>query len=344
MNKIRVGVVGYGTIGKRITHAIQQQSDMDLIGIGVRSLNPGVASAWSQKVPIYSTDPSVMEKFSENGVHLAGTFEDLLRGIDVVIDCGTSGKSDSRLSFYQTLGKTVIFQGGENGEKIGLTYSSFANYEDAFGRTSVRIGSCNTTGLVRLLSTIKSRAKIRSVHAAMVRCATDPNKANKGIVNGAVPVQGPSHHAKDVQELLPDIPIYSQAIAVPMTHGHVAMLSIRLYDVISREQIIELLNQTPRIVCVKKEEGLSTAHLGLLAGGRLRDDRPELLVWEESIQIVDRELFIMVSIHMESIVVPETIDCIRSLTGSKRNRMQSIYQTDRAMGIAKSSECYGVVS
>jgi hypothetical protein len=40
-------------------------------------------------------------------------------------------------------------------------------------------------------------------------------------------------------------------------------------------------------------------------------------------------------VHNEAIAIPETVDCIRALTGLERDAGRSIEKTDRALGITK---------
>ena len=43
---------------------------------------------------------------------------------------------------------------------------------------------------------------------------------------------------------------------------------------------------------------------------------------------------------MESIPIPENIDCIRAMLGMEEDYLQSAYKTDLALGIAKTAEAY----
>ena len=52
MDKIKVGVVGYGTIGKRVADAVMLQKDMELVG--VVDVAPTLSTRWprsSERAP-----------------------------------------------------------------------------------------------------------------------------------------------------------------------------------------------------------------------------------------------------------------------------------------------------
>lgn len=47
------------------------------------------------------------------------------------------------------------------------------------------------------------------------------------------------------------------------------------------------------------------------------------------------DLYLTYQVHNEAIAIPETIDCIRALTGLETDASRSIAKTDRALGITK---------
>ena len=71
--KIRIGIAGYGNLGRGVESAIAQNDDMELIGVFTRR-NPDDLALLNEKVPVYAHD-SILE-FKEK--------------IDVIILCGGS--------------------------------------------------------------------------------------------------------------------------------------------------------------------------------------------------------------------------------------------------------------
>src|SRR5690606_517163 len=69
--------------------------------------------------------------------------------------------------------------------------------------------------------------------------------------------------------------------------------------------------------------------------GRPRGDMWEVAVWEDALAADEREVYLTFQVHNESIVVPETIDCIRALTGIEHDGTTSIMKTDAALGVLK---------
>jgi glyceraldehyde-3-phosphate dehydrogenase (NAD(P)) len=67
--------------------------------------------------------------------------------------------------------------------------------------------------------------------------------------------------------------------------------------------------------------------------GRPRGDMWEVAIWEDILTVEGRELFYVYQVDNQAIVVPETIDAIRALSGTERDPDASIRRTDEALGI-----------
>ncbi len=78
----------------------------------------------------------------------------------------------------------------------------------------------------------------------------------------------------------------------------------------------------------------------LLTGDDGRSGRPsgdmwEVGLWEDGQTVVGNELFYNYQAYNQAIVVPETIDAIRPLTGIEKDGMASIAKTDAALGLVR---------
>jgi glyceraldehyde-3-phosphate dehydrogenase (NAD(P)) len=103
-------------------------------------------------------------------------------------------------------------------------------------------------------------------------------------------------------------------------------------------ELRDALWDEPRIAFVRSADGLvalnSTIEL-MRDLGRPRGDMWEVAVWEDALAADDREVYLTFQVHNESIVIPETIDCIRALTGIESDGANSMAKTDAALGIVK---------
>ena len=173
MENIKVGVVGYGTIGKRVADAVSLQKDMELVGVTGHSYNYKIEIAKKKGIKIFAMDG--IEDFAKNGINVGGDVNKLLEQVDVVVDC-TPKKigRENKEKYYLPQKIKAIFQGGEKPDVGDASFVAQCNYDQALNKDYIRVVSCNTTGLCRTLYPINKKFGIESVHATMVRRAADP--------------------------------------------------------------------------------------------------------------------------------------------------------------------------
>jgi glyceraldehyde-3-phosphate dehydrogenase (NAD(P)) len=68
---------------------------------------------------------------------------------------------------------------------------------------------------------------------------------------------------------------------------------------------------------------------------RPRADMWEVAIWEDALAVDEREVYLTFQVANEAIVVPETIDCIRAVSGVEADGMRSIEKTNASMGVTK---------
>jgi glyceraldehyde-3-phosphate dehydrogenase (NAD(P)) len=61
----------------------------------------------------------------------------------------------------------------------------------------------------------------------------------------------------------------------------------------------------------------------------------EVGLWEDSLTVKGNELFYNYQVYNQAIVVPETVDAIRALTGIEKDGSKSIAHTDKALGVTR---------
>ena len=319
--KVKVVVNGYGTIGKRVADAIRLQPDMELVGVAKTSPNYEAFAAVKKGIRLFAPEAE-LERFKSAGIPVAGTIDEMLKQADVVVDATPNGVGAEYKPKYQELGRKAIFQGGEKADVAEVSFSALCNYDEAVNKNYVRVVSCNTTGMLRVLCTLNKRvAPIVKVRGVVVRRAADPKEVKRGPINSIVldSASVPSHHAKDVQTVFKGLDIVTMALVVPTTLMHVHTMHITFSSPVKKDEVANAILDTPRIVTVqsKKSGVTSTAEAIEYVRdlGRYRNDLPEVLVFEDSIYTNGNELMLIYAVHQESIVVPENIDAIRAMTG-----------------------------
>lgn len=339
-NRIRVAVNGFGVIGKRVADAVALQPDMELVGVADVVYDYRVRVAVERGYPIYASVPEKRAEMEAAGMPVAGTLADLLPQVEVVLDCTPKGIGSKNKAVYEAAGVKAIWQGGEKHELAGYSFVAQVNYAGALNRQFARVVSCNTTALSRVLHALHRHGWVRRARAVLLRRGTDPWESHKnGMINTVIPeTKVPSHQGPDAQTVIPDLDITTLAGAGPYNLSHIHFAMVETNRPVSLDELRDALWDAPRVAFVRAADGLVAlnAVIELMRDlDRSRGDMWEVAVWEDALAADEREVYLTFQVHNEAIVVPETIDCIRALTGREPDAARSIAVTDAALGIMK---------
>ena len=343
---IRVGINGYGTIGKRVADAVREQPDMDVVGVAKTRPNFEAATAVEKGFDLYAAVEEREHLFGEGGIDIAGAVEELVEQSDVMVDATPSGIGEQNAKMYRDHDTPALLQGGEDGDVVDASFNARANYENVEGLDLVRVVSCNTTGLSRLIAALDDEYGVEKVRATLVRRGGDPAQSGRGPIDDILPdpVELPSHHGPDVKTIFPDLAIDTLGLTVPATLMHMHSLNITLAAQPTAHEVRELLERERRTFVIP--EGIGIEGAGTLKelakdAGRPRGDVWENAIWGESITVEDApgegtsDLYLFQAIHQESDVVPENVDAIRAITGAAAKE-ESVARTDEALGLDES--------
>lgn len=338
--KVRVAVNGYGVIGKRIADAVAAQDDMELVGVA------DVVSDWRIKVavkkgyPVYASTPQAVADMRAGGIPVAGELDTLFSHIDIVADATPKKIAAANLERYRAAGIKSIFQGGEKHSLTGHSFVAQANYATALGRDTTRVVSCNTTSIVRTLGALKDAGLLKKARGVLVRRATDPWESDhSGVMNTVVPEKTiPSHQGPDAQTVIPDLDVVTIAVVAAHTNCHLHAWNVELTRPAAKDEVLAAFRAAPRIAFLHMHEGIVALNstIEMMADlGRPRGDLWEVGLWEDGLTVSGGELFYNYQVYNQAIVVPETIDAIRALTGIETDGAASIAKTDQALGVLR---------
>ncbi|MFB6126236.1 MAG: type II glyceraldehyde-3-phosphate dehydrogenase [Halolamina sp.] len=340
---IQVGVNGYGTIGKRVADAVLAQPDMELAGVAKTRPNYEAEAAVRKGYPLYAAIPERSGRFHDVGIDLAGEVDDLVMKSDVVVDTTPSGVGAENRELYERYDTPAVFQGGEDAAVGDVSFNARANFEAVSEGDveHVRVVSCNTTGLSRVVAPLQEEYGVEKVRATLVRRGGDPGQTNRGPINDILPdpVEIPSHHGPDVREIFPDLDIDTLGVKVPATLMHLHALNVTLDAEPDADAVADLLSAEPRLFLVPERAGIDgTGKLKEFAmdTGRPRGDLWENCIWENSVSVSGSDLYLFQSIHQESDVIPENVDAVRALA-STTDKAESMATTDERLGIGLES-------
>ena len=342
--KIRVLVNGYGVIGKRVADAVTKQDDMVLVGVSDIAGDWRVKMAIAKGFRVYASIPEKADGMRKCGVLVEGTLEELLREgeVDVIVDATPAKVGVKNKQLYERFGVKAVFQGGEKHEVAGTSFVAQRNYTEALGKQFVRVVSCNTTAICRVVGGLHEKLGIKKARVVIIRRAVDVwESSHAGIMNTVVPsLHVPSHHGPDAKTVIPDLNIVTMAVKAShnLFHLHTAMLEFK--NKVTRDDIIRILEEEPRVIFVSGEdgiEGLNSIFELARDTGRPRGDLYEIPVWVDSISVdkTGYEVYLMWATPNESNVIPENIDAIRAMTELEKEAIKSIEKTDSSLGVLK---------
>ena len=341
MSITRVGILGYGVIGRRLADAVALQPDMQLIGIAGRPASFSLRDASWRGYDVYVTDIPRAGDVASRLTAVCGDLASLLSRIDVLLDCTPSGVPQQHRKLLESAEHLVtIVQGGERHEDCEASFNSMIRFDRVVGKRRIRVISCSSTGTTRFLYALDRAFRVKQAFVTLARRAADPGKPSKVPINSLVPTMGPSHHARDVNTVCPDLHLVSVSVDCPTTLGHVIRFQVDLQRDVDHGQVVEALQALPRVVVGRGVR--STAELAehYTDHGRHRGDWPEIYVFEESLEFCGSTLLAAIGVHMESITIPETIDCIRTALNPLVDPWESIAVTDRSLGIYQPEASY----
>jgi glyceraldehyde-3-phosphate dehydrogenase (NAD(P)) len=336
---VRVGVNGYGVIGKRVAAAVTCQPDMSLAGIS------DVVTDWRAHMVsrngfrLFGATDQYAAAMREASLEVAGTLDDLLGVVDVIVDCTPKRIAAKNVETYRGRGIKFILQGGEKHSATGHSFVAECNYASALGAQATRVVSCNTTSVVRTLTALKRAGLLRRARGTLLRRATDPWESHEsGIMNTLVPEpEIPSHQGPDAQTVDPELDVITMAVKVPETLAHLHYWAVQMTRQASKEEVLDAFRTSSRIAFIRNDEGLVALNSvkELMADrGRPYANLYEVALWADMLRVQGDELFYAYMVDNQAIVIPETIDAIRALTRIVEDARESIAMTNAALGIA----------
>ncbi|MDH3277408.1 MAG: type II glyceraldehyde-3-phosphate dehydrogenase [Nitrosopumilus sp.] len=234
----KIFVNGYGSIGSRVTAFLKDDPEISIIGVGKYSPDEKVNLAISRGLKVYVPEKKLREF---EGFEISGTIESVLDDCDLIIDASPGGHGFmNKKNLYEPKNLMAIYQGGETivGDKAvsDLLFNSRANYDLSAGKKHVMQGSCNVTGMGRILEPLREKfgSKIIRFDVTLVRRWADIEQTEKKLTDTIEMTESP-HHGDDVKTYFgEDAPLFVRAIKVPTRQMHLHIMDIRFKEIAPR--------------------------------------------------------------------------------------------------------------
>lgn len=306
---MRVGVIGYNLIGKRVADAIVLQDDMELEGIVENNL----LSKKTAKFKGFQVYDAVNKEF--------------ISYCDIIVNC-----INYKFSFDIN---TINIK---NTSKISTLFSSLSNFQDVLHKKEIKIVEPNNIAISRIFYALSNKIKVNRLFGTIILRGAHATDLKNGPIDSLIPIFNRTDEQRELQILLGgNIDIFMRQVIAPYTNSNNVILKLSMEKTCKLNEIITLLKEAPRIIVAKGQDGFKdSAHIQEYYRdlGRPRFDRPEIFIWEESVIINENDLFMMVDVSPEATIIPDIIDAIRlNLTNNKI--VNCISKTDISLGIKK---------
>ncbi len=346
MEKIRVGVAGYGTIGQRLADGVALQEDMELVGIADMAPTLAIRALYEKGMPydlylVYGADDS---KLTNLGIPVSGSFQDLLGKVDIMLDSSPAGIGAKNKALYEKAGVKAIFQGGEKNSVADVFFHGYANYEKGVGQNYLKLTSCNTTGLIRSVDCLDRAYGIEKVAITIIRRVADPGDYHRGLTNALQLEKAPTHQAVDLMTIMPHVNATGILVHTPITHGHFITVVASGKQKITKDMALEAFQKHPRIRVVTTDEGFLGNSSFFKYGrdlGHTRGDLYEIGLWADSIVESGNDIMYGIHIPQESVTIPETMDGIRAACKMQMTREEGTAMTNKYLKIGQFKNLFG---
>ena len=336
---MRVFINGYGNIGRRLASAFSHDKEIQFVGIGKYSIDDRVDEAFAKKFAVYVPEQKIHE-FRQKGYDISGTISDAVKESDLVIDAAKDGSGyTNKVNFYIPMNKNAIFQGGEDrtGEKkvADIIHNSRINYDEAANQKYVIQGSCNVSGMGRIMQPMieKFGDKIQRYDVTLIRRWADLEDTKD--VKDSIEWDKNPHHQEDVKSFLPSVKLYVEAYRVPSRMMHLHQMTIRFKNKIPYfDSLSDIYHEEFGVAVLDKAKGTADIRLKARELGFEHDDTNMVHIHEETMRKSDDTLKILYSDDQTGIVIPENHLLFQSMMFGRPKNM-AYEHTDSLFQISK---------
>lgn len=336
---LRIFLNGYGNIGRRLATAFLKDKSIELIGIAKYSPDNETKKALDKGYKVFVPD-ELREEFENKNYKINGSVEGAIKQADIIIDAAKEGKGfTNKQKYYIPLKKKAIFQGGE--DRTGkfsvadIIHNSRVNYDKTFNKEYVIQGSCNVTGMGRIIQPLLERYddSIKRYDVILVRRSADLEDAKE--IKDDIEWDKHPHHQDDVKDFIPSINLYVDSLKVPSRMMHLHQMSIRFKDKPpSKDEILEIFNKEFGVAIVNKAKGTADIRKKAIELQFEHGDTGMVHIHKEILKIQDDIVKITYSDDQTGMVIPENYMLIQSML-LKKSKKEALDQTDKIFNIKK---------
>jgi glyceraldehyde-3-phosphate dehydrogenase (NAD(P)) len=328
----RVFINGYGNIGRRLASAISGDKETQLIGVAKYTADDKTQEALRNHIDIYVPEEKIKE-FTDRKYKVNGTVKDAVERCDIVIDAAKEGGGFlNKKNLYNPINRPAIFQGGEDrhGEYsvADMIHNSRVNYEKASSRAYVIQGSCNVSGMGRIIQPMieKFGDEITRYDVTLIRRWADLEDIKQ--VKDSIEWDANPHHQDDVKDFIPSANLYVDAYKVPSRMMHLHQMSIRFKTKApTKDSIVETFRKEFGVAILNSASGTAQVRKKAMELGFPHGDTNMVHIHQEVVRVEEDTVKIPYSDDQTGMVIPENYLLLQSMV-HKRSRREAVAKTD----------------
>lgn len=336
---MRVFINGYGSIGRRLASALSVDKEIQLVGVAKYTVDDKVKEALEKRLSVYVPDDKI-GAFRDKGYNVTGSVSDAVQESDLVIDAAKEGGGyDNKKSLYEPLRKQAIFQGGEHrhGERAvaDMIHNSRVNYSEAAGKRYVIQGSCNVSGMGRIMQPLIETfgEKIKRYDIELVRRWADLEDTKP--VKDSIEWDREPHHQDDVKDFLPNANLYVDAFKVPSRMMHLHQMFIRFKDgAPTKDEVLECFRREFGVAIIASAKGTGDIRKKAIELGFAHGDTNMVHIHQDILRVQEDTVKIGYSDDQTGMVIPENHLLLQSMI-FKRPRDEALKRTDNLFQVSK---------
>ena len=328
----KIFVNGYGNIGRRLASALSHDKEVQFVGIAKYTADDRIKEALENRFDVYVPE-IIKNKFTEKKYDIAGTLNEAISRSDLIIDAAKEGAGyDNKKNLYEPMKKMAIFQGGEDryGDRsvAEMIHNSRVNYDKALGRRYVIQGSCNVSGMGRIIQPLIENfgEEITRFDVSLVRRWADLEDSKE--VRDSIEWDKDPHHQDDVKDFIPSVNLYVDAFKVPSRMMHLHHMLIHFKDTApSKDVVTETFRKEFGIAILNSAKGTADVRKKAFQLGFQHGDTNMIHIHTEVLKVQDNIVKISYSDDQTGMVIPENYLLIQSMI-HRRSRDDAIKKTD----------------
>lgn len=336
---VRVFINGYGNIGRRLASALSMDKEIQLVGIAKYSIDDKVKEALDNQYRVFVPKEKI-EEFKKKGYNVTGPVNEAVERADIVIDAAKEGGGyHNKVSLYEPLSKAAIFQGGEDrhGDHAvaDIIHNSRVNYSQAAGKRYVIQGSCNVSGMGRIMQPLMERfgQQIKRFDVQLIRRWADLEDTKE--VKDSIEWDRDPHHQDDVKDFIPNANLYVDAFKVPSRMMHLHQMFIRFKDrAPNKNEILECYRKEFGVCIINSAKGTADVRKKAIQLKFPHGDTNMVHIHSDILRVQDDIVKLAYSDDQTGMVIPENHLLLQAMLFA-RAREDALKRTDNLFQMSK---------